>query len=360
MPPSSSKKPAFSMMSTNVRLCRAVGLWYDPTHWRFTWQTVFIISTQVLWFMLPTVAFMIRREKTFAVQLKPILEIVEIGVIVFRTSAHWNGRRLLTNCFDDLRKTFGRFSGSAHEDIRRTLRHLDQSADYLVKIYVLSYVFFDHLSTFSIWLPSSLISVTVQFMMVISTTASECLLWNLLHHTSSLFRIVRYELSRLDGFAEWEPFRNQFAAIANAHDVAFRCTQRLESVLSPVLAMLYCSCVFQTCYVVFVASVVEDPIVIASMIFILQYTTFLIFSFSMLGTELMEQSSLVSNAVYTTTRWYDWSVDKRRLLLFVQMRADRTTGITAAKFFHLTRPTFGMAMRTAFSFFTIMQRFYGD
>lgn len=195
--------------------------------------------------------------------------------------------------------------------------------------------------------------------MVISTTASECLLWNLLHHTSSLFRIVRYELSRLDGFAEWEPFRNQFAAIANAHDVAFRCTQRLESVLSPVLAMLYCSCVFQTCYVVFVASVVEDPIVIASMIFILQYTTFLIFSFSMLGTELMEQvwrinilsrvhqdnvfqSSLVSNAVYTTTRWYDWSVDKRRLLLFVQMRADRTTGITAAKFFHLTRPTFGM------------------
>ncbi|KXJ71728.1 hypothetical protein RP20_CCG019852 [Aedes albopictus] len=326
MPPSSSKKPAFSMMSTNVRLCRAVGLWYDPTHWRFTWQTVFIISTQVLWFMLPTVAFMIRREKTFAVQLKPILEIVEIGVIVFRTSAHWNGRRLLTNCFDDLRKTFGRFSGSAHEDIRRTLRHLDQSADYLVKIYVFvvlfqaltygplttfitivrylrkdeslvlaspvleaDYVFFDHLSTFSIWLPSSLISVTVQFMMVISTTASECLLWNLLHHTSSLFRIVRYELSRLDGFAEWEPFRNQFAAIANAHDVAFRCTQRLESVLSPVLAMLYCSCVFQTCYVVFVASVVEDPIVIASMIFILQYTTFLIFSFSMLGTELMEQ-----------------------------------------------------------------------
>lgn len=152
-----------------------------------------------------------------------------------------------------------------------------------------SYVFFNHLSTFSIWLPSSLISVAVQFMMVISITASECLLWNLLHHTSSLFRIVRYEISRLDGFAKWDPFRDQFAKVANAHNVAFRCAQRLESVLSPVLAMLYCSCVFQTCYVLFVASVVEDPMVIASMIFILQYTTFLIFSFSMLGTELMEE-----------------------------------------------------------------------
>lgn len=136
MPPSS-----FSIMSANVRLCRAVGLWYDLTHWRFTWQPIFVILSQVFWFMIPTVAFMIQREKIFAVQLKPILEIVEIGMIVFRTTAHWYGRRSLTNCFDDLHKAFEQFSVSAHEDIRRTLRHLQRSASYLVKIYVFVVLF---------------------------------------------------------------------------------------------------------------------------------------------------------------------------------------------------------------------------
>lgn len=223
-----------------------------------------------------------------------------------------------------------------------------------------SYVFFDHLSSFSAWLPSSLISVSVQFMMVISITASECLLWNLLHHVSCLFRIVRYEISRLDGSSDRKTFRKQFVEIISAHNTAYRCARRLESILSPVVGMLYCSCIFQTCYVLFVTSVVDDPMLMASMIFILQYTTFLIFSFSMLGTELMGevrgtqlllsiatkqafffQSALVSKAIYTSTRWYEWSVDKRRLVLFVQMRADRITGITASKFFYLTRPTFG-------------------
>lgn len=95
----------------------------------------------------------------------------------------------------------------------------------------------------------------------------------------------------------------------------------------------------------------------------LQYNVFLIFTFSMLGTELTEavsfeqstiwtrpaplmnmsvasfQSLSVSDAVYSI-RWYEKSPAERRLLLFVQMRAQKQAAITAAKFFYLTRASF--------------------
>lgn len=95
------------------------------------------------------------------------------------------------------------------------------------------------------------------------------------------------------------------------------------------------------------------------MVFVLQYTVFLIFAFSMLGTELMEevgtyqmcchgflslenvfQSASISTAIYNT-HWYERPVAERRLLLFMQMRSNRVVAISAAKFFHLTRSTFG-------------------
>lgn len=129
------------MMTANVKLCRTVGLWYDTTHWRFTWQPVFVICSQVLWYTLPTVAFMVRKEKVFAIQLRPILELIAVGTIAARTALHWFHRKTLTECFSDLQKAFDQFSDSAHEDIRSKLRHLQRSADRLVKIYVFIVLF---------------------------------------------------------------------------------------------------------------------------------------------------------------------------------------------------------------------------
>nr|XP_029722549.1 odorant receptor 49b-like [Aedes albopictus] len=125
------------------------------------------------------------------------------------------------------------------------------------------------------------------------------------------------------------------------------------------MALLYCSCIFQTCYIMFVVSVIDDLFLLASMAFVLQYTVFLILSFSMLGTELMDASSSISNAIYNT-KWYEWPAPQRRLVFFMLMRSDRVVAISVAKFFHLSRSTFGVAMKTAFSYFTLMQRFLGE
>ncbi|XP_062538318.1 odorant receptor 67c-like [Armigeres subalbatus] len=220
------------------------------------------------------------------------------------------------------------------------------------------FIVFDHKANFWIWLPTMIISIVVQYVMLTYMSVSECLHWNLLHHVSCLFKIVRQEISRLNDYKSPEVFKEQLGAIVEVHEVCFRSARRLESVLSPVMALLYCSCIFQICYVMFVVSMVDDLVLIASMAFVLQYTVFLIFSFSMLGTELVEASASVSDAIYNT-KWYGRAAADSRLLLLMLMRSNRVVAITAAKFFYLNRSTFGVTLKTAFSYFTLMRRVFG-
>ncbi|XP_029722550.2 odorant receptor 67c-like [Aedes albopictus] len=206
---------------------------------------------------------------------------------------------------------------------------------------------------------ATVVSITVQYLMLGTVAAQECLFWNLLHHISCLFRIVRLEVARLDQYTDPKQFTERLACIVSTHEVCFRCARCLEDVLYPLLALWYSTCILQTCYIMFVVTVIDDLVIIASMVFVLQYTVFLIFSFSMLGAELMDESARVSDAIYNT-HWHLRMATERRLLLFMLMRSDRPVGITAAKFFYLNRSTFAVAMKTAFSFFTIMRRFYEE
>ncbi|EAT37618.1 AAEL010410-PA [Aedes aegypti] len=221
------------------------------------------------------------------------------------------------------------------------------------------YVLFDHTVNYWNWILVTFVSVIVQYLMLGSVSAQECLFWNLLHHVSCLFKIVRLEIARLDQYTDPNQFTERLASIVSTHEVCFKCARCLENVLNPLLALWYCTCIVQTCYLLFVVSMIDDMVVIASMIFVLQYTIFLIFSFSMLGAELMEESARVSDAVYNSN-WYMRMPAERRLLWFMKLRSDRPVGITAVKFFYVNRSTFAEAMKTAFSLFTIMRRFYGE
>lgn len=59
--------------------------------------------------------------------------------------------------------------------------------------------------------------------MTTTIVVSECLLWNLLHHVSCLFGVVRCEISRLDNFGnDHKAFKEQLISIVNVHEVAFR------------------------------------------------------------------------------------------------------------------------------------------
>ncbi|EAT37621.2 AAEL010428-PA [Aedes aegypti] len=393
---SSPSKDTFPLMATNVKLCQLCGLWGDIAYRSHVWRAVLFSFCLIFWYLVPSFMFMISEEPSFIVLMKPILELFAITMFVLRISNHVLCRETLYECYRDLQQAYDQFAGNLHEDVGSIVRHVRRSAELLTKIYFsmvyfqaatygvvpaittivrysfgneavelpstvleADFVVFDHKANFWTWLPTMMTSIAVQYGMLTFMSSNECLFWNMLHHVSCLYKIVYQEIGRLNEYKNPDEFKRQLAIIVEVHEVCFRTSRRLESVLSPAMALLYFSCIFQTCYVMLVVSVIDDLFLLASMAFILQYTVFLIFSFSMLGTELMDASSLISEAIYNT-KWYEWAAPERRLLLFMLMRSDRVVAISAAKFFHLNRATFGVAMKTAFSYFTLMQRFIGE
>ncbi|XP_062538237.1 odorant receptor 22c-like [Armigeres subalbatus] len=93
---------------------------------------------------------------------------------------------------------------------------------------------------------------------------------------------------------------------------------------------------------------------ILMMIFILSH----ILMYSMLGSTLMSASTSVADAIYDIP-WYQWSVAEQKNLLFVLRRSQRITALTTGKFFYINRTTFGMALRSAGSYFTVLMQMYG-
>ncbi|XP_055523148.1 putative odorant receptor 71a [Wyeomyia smithii] len=386
-------KSSFKMMRSSINLCKVVGLWDEANRRRRPrWQVILLASSLILWYIIPSAAFMIRNEKVLLIQLKPTLELFAIIIFTVRLFVHIITQDKLQKCYYQTHSVLNEFVDSSFEDVRSILAHMQVSSERLVKYYTCGvmaqasiygwvpaiitifkyavgtkipelpstvleadFVFFDQKSSFWIWLPVMAISLIVQYLMVVTMSANECLLWNLLHHVSCTFKLITMEIGKLEHWKEAAEYRVKLTRIIRHHESCYESARLLESSLCPVMAILYCSCVLQTCYIMFVVSVVEDYIVLGSMMFVLNYTVFMIFTFSMLGTELMETSSAVSNAIYFS-RWYEHSDQEQRLLLFMLKRSQKTTSISAAKFFSVTRASFAGAMRSAFSYFTVMQQ----
>ncbi|EAT32572.1 AAEL015286-PA [Aedes aegypti] len=240
-----NSQPPFRLMSASLKLCKWLGLWHDANLDKPCWQTVFLILCLLFWYILPGYMYIVRGEKMLQDLLKPILEVFSMSVIVLRCLIHMINRQSVQECFADLQNAISKFKNSPYEDVQRILRHLLKSADYIVKFYVsivfvqaglygflsaalttfkyctsneiiqlpsavmdADYVLFDHTVNYWIWLPVTIVSLIIEYLMLGSISAQECLFWNLLHHISSLFKIVHLEIARLDQYKDPKSSKN--------------------------------------------------------------------------------------------------------------------------------------------------------
>ncbi|XP_058460493.1 uncharacterized protein LOC131436058 [Malaya genurostris] len=390
---SNGKKQPFRTMTSTIELCKLVGLWQDLDPRTPGWRAVFYITTMVIWYILPGLMFTIRQENNLLI-LRSILECSAMTVYTIRFCVHVFYRADLQLCYAEVQEVLTSFVGSTGFAVQSTLKHLQSSAERLLKFYIIAvmcqsvlyglvpalvtiyrymvegdtvklpptvleqdFVLFDHRSNFWIWLVVMILSIVVQYMLLFTLTLNEAFLWNMLHHVSCLFKLVRMEIAELDNCLDEEAFKEKLIRIVHKHEICFKASRLLERVLSPVLGLLYIFCIMQMCFLMLIMYTVDDHLQIGMMIFVLNYILFLIFSFSMLGTELIESSASVSDAIYSSL-WYKRPAKQRYLLLFVQMRSQKIVAITAGKFFNITRATFAGALQSAFSYFTIMQSFY--
>ncbi|XP_053698493.1 odorant receptor 49b-like [Sabethes cyaneus] len=186
------------------------------------------------------------------------------------------------------------------------------------------------------------------------------------------------KVGRLDGLRDDELFGEKLEEIIMMQETAYRSAERLKRAFSPLLLLLYGSCIASLCTTMMVLTIVSRKHfnenmnnktefsgkagggqLLVKMIVSVWYTFFLIFSFSMLGTELTEASSSIADAVYETC-WYNRPVNEQRLLMIVMLRSQRGAYLTATKFFVVNRASFAMAIESAYSYFTILRQFFAS
>ncbi|XP_055523143.1 odorant receptor 22c-like [Wyeomyia smithii] len=222
------------------------------------------------------------------------------------------------------------------------------------------FVLFDHTSSFWVWLPTALVSSMEMLLLTLMACVQDSFNWCMVYQVSRLFSIIRMKASRLDELLESEIFGEKLEEIVRMQDVAYRSAKQLKKVLSPLLLLLYGTCVVSLCMTMMVLTIARgDRQLLTNMIILVWYIFFQIFSYSVLGTELMNASTSVADAVYRI-HWYKRRIAEQRLLLIVMMRSQRGASLTATDFFIVNRASFGMALRSAFSYFTVLRQFYAS
>ncbi|XP_055585362.1 uncharacterized protein LOC129738197 [Uranotaenia lowii] len=389
-------KELFPMMPYSTKLCRIVGFWSDASQPRAHWRVYAFEVLFTMMLIIPGTVFIIRQDTDLVILLKATFEVVSFFMFDIRFLVHVSHCDTLKACYYELQEALTTFVDSPHEDVRGVLKKLQQVSGWSkyyhlavfcqiqlygpvgvvasVVMYMIGkidvedlpnpfievdYLFFNHRSSFWMWLLIAVISVLLEYAMLTLFVTNETTHWGLLYHVSGLFKIIGMELTRLDACVDADQYINKLGKLVEIHEAGYRCAARLEHALHNVVALLYGFCITQICYIMFVMTLTDDVFILGGMIFVAQYLTFMIFSFSMFSNEMMDTSTSLTNIIYGT-RWYERSAREMQCVFFVLMRTQKGVAITAGKFFPISRRTFAMAMRNAVSYLALMRQFYGD
>ncbi|XP_055616528.1 uncharacterized protein LOC129762347 [Toxorhynchites rutilus septentrionalis] len=228
----------------------------------------------------------------------------------------------------------------------------------LVTVYTADYLLFDIGAYFWLWLPVTSFTILMTFYMAFGIVTTDSFNLCILHHITCLFKVVRMKLNRLDDFKETDLYRQKLVDIILLQEVGYRSTKRMERVLNGMLLMLYIGCIVCLCLIMMVLTIAKgDRELLIQMTIVLLYNLLIVFSYSMLGTELMDASVSIANAAYTT-RWYDRTIPIQKAILIIMTRSQNQVALTAGKLFLVNRASFAMALRDAYSYYTVLGKFY--
>lgn len=124
-----------TMVST-VKLCKLVGLWKDYDSQKPRRTVIFILSCIILWYILPSAAYIMLQPESFFTMLKSTMELFGALMFALRIAAHMIYCSTYQKCTVDVQAVLSEFMDSPNQDIQRKIKHLRKSADYLIKFYL--------------------------------------------------------------------------------------------------------------------------------------------------------------------------------------------------------------------------------
>ncbi|XP_058839783.1 odorant receptor coreceptor-like [Topomyia yanbarensis] len=294
-------------MNLIIKMMRAIGFWSQPDGRFSLWKANLFMFFCFLW---PTIVIILRQQQSFRGLMLSLIECIILVKVLYQAIVIVYYRPQLEQIFYELKCVLEQCSVDTHYDVQATLRPLQTSSGWLFKGYI----------------GIEVVSVSIYALMPTTFAIFE-------YATTGIFPPV-------------------------TEDMEAEVASQMKTVLSSLLLLLYGTCMFVICMTMMVLTIAKgDNSLLSKMGALLCFIFFQIFSYSMLGTELMTSSSLMAQAVYAT-HWHHRSVSEQRSLLFMLGRSQRATTLTAAHFFSVNRATFATTLKSAFSAFAVLRQLY--
>uniref|UniRef100_A0A182NCQ4 Uncharacterized protein n=1 Tax=Anopheles dirus TaxID=7168 RepID=A0A182NCQ4_9DIPT len=391
------KKDQFPLNELTIKLLKKLYLWNETPGQALSRVGCMLVALYPIVWLIPSWLFMVSSPDSLTQLLKAANEQIVFFTIFFKLCFFVINFRRWEGLFYALQRAFTSVMHDPDIEIQAILGHVDKSSHLLTKYYssvlvfncalygtfpmlfvlvryVLTGSYNVPLSTpieanyfipgyrtnFWIWLPLDVILNVLLELHGVMLFLVECFTWNMVHSTACMFRVLQVQANQLADHTREDQWGARMETFVTLHDAALRSAWELEEILSGQMLFIYMSTIFALCLGMTVLSIgFTDLYLMVSTGCVFGYCLFQTFSFSYLGTELIEESGAVADAIFHS-KWHMQHVRKQKDLGFILMRAHKPVRLTTAKLFVVTRVSFTQVIKQAYTIFTLMSQFLDD
>ncbi|XP_062551608.1 odorant receptor 22c-like [Armigeres subalbatus] len=174
-----------------------------------------------------------------------------------------------------------------------------------------------------------------------------------LQYGAELFELLHMRIRSLDSMEAGEQRRDELRKIIELHKLTLKYAQLLEKTITFILINQMLNCMAIWCLMmVYLSSNYGPNAINVVVMFVVLMGEMVVYCFN--GTRLSENALEVSNVIYNY-QWYEEPVAMQRDMRFMIQRAQKPTGITAAKFYFVNIERLGIVMQASYSYYLLLK-----
>ncbi|XP_058817630.1 odorant receptor 63a-like [Topomyia yanbarensis] len=175
----------------------------------------------------------------------------------------------------------------------------------------------------------------------------------IIQYGSKLFDLVAKRIAAMEQLVNPNERRDELRKIIELHNLALKYLEHLETTVSLILINQTMNCILIWCLLMIYISTNFGPNAAnVILLFVVLFGEMVVYCIN--GTLLSDKASKVVDAMYGYP-WYQESVEMQKGAILVIQRAQRKSGITAAKFYFVNVARLGSMMQATYSYYLILK-----
>ncbi|XP_062556792.1 odorant receptor Or2-like [Armigeres subalbatus] len=176
----------------------------------------------------------------------------------------------------------------------------------------------------------------------------------MIQYGSKLFELLSKRITALENIEKASDRYRELRELVEIHQSALEYAEHLESTLCFIMINQILNFILIWCLMVFYVSNNFGPNAANVMLlFMVLMSEMVVYCVN--GTALSEQAAGVANAMYNHP-WHVESIPMQKNIKIIIQRAQRPTGITAAKFYYVNIERLGMVIQASYSYYLILKK----